>query len=101
MIVPFSQILLLAGLLFLCGILCTILHKNLIMILIGLEIMLNAMAVAFVGSGIFLKETEGQVFALFILVVAAAEVSVGLALIVRFYRQTASLDPAYFEDVKR
>ena len=97
MTIAFNDILILAGLLFLCGILCTMLHKNLIMILIGLEIMLNAAAVAFAGAGLYSQQIEGQVIALFILAVAAAEVSIGLAFIVRYYRQTGSLNPVLAE----
>jgi NADH-quinone oxidoreductase subunit K len=97
MTIPFTHVLFLSGILFLCGIVCTLLHKNLIMILIGLEIMLNATAVAFVGAGLYAQQIEGQVVALFILAVAAVEVSIGLAMIVCFYRQTGNLDPAFID----
>ena len=97
MIVPYTHVVLLAGILFVLGMACTITRRNLIMVLLGLEIMLNAAAVAFVGAGLHLQHVEGQVIALFILAVAAAEVSVGLALIVCIYRQTASVDPECIE----
>jgi NADH-quinone oxidoreductase subunit K len=97
MIVPFSHMFLLASTLFLCGMVCTVLGHNMIMILIGLEIMLNAAAVAFVAAGLYSQQIEGQVIALFILAVAAAEVSIGLALIVCIYRQTGSIDPGCIE----
>jgi len=92
-IVPYEHVLALAGLMFLLGLFCTVVRRNLIMILLGVEIMLNAATVAFVGSSLRWQDLEGQAFVLFILAVAAAEVSVGLALIVCAYRRTESVDP--------
>lgn len=94
MIVPFSHLLMLAGALFLLGVWCAVARRNLIMILLGIEIMLNAAALAFIGASLRWQQIEGQAMALFILAVAAAEVSVGLALIVCIYRRRLSLDPA-------
>ena len=93
MIVPYTHVLLLAAVLFGCGMICTFTRKNLVMTLVGLEIMLNASALAFVGAGLNWHQVEGQAMAFFILAVAAAEVSVGLALIVCIYRQTGGVDP--------
>lgn len=100
MSVPFGHVLILAGLLFLMGVLCAVVRRNLIMILLGVEIMLNAAAIAFVGAALRWQTMEGQVFVLFILAVAAAEVSVGLALIVNAYRRTGSIDPGDFNLLK-
>jgi NADH-quinone oxidoreductase subunit K len=100
MSVPFGHVLILAGLLFLMGVLCAVVRRNLIMILLGVEIMLNAAAIAFVGAALRWQTMEGQVFVLFILAVAAAEVSVGLALIVNAYRRTGSVDPGKFNLLK-
>ena len=96
MIVPFGHVLILAGILFLMGIFCAAVRRNLIMIVLGVEIMLNAASIAFVGGALRWQHLEGQVFALFILAVAAAEVSVGLALIVYAYRRTGSFDPGRY-----
>jgi NADH-quinone oxidoreductase subunit K len=93
MIVPFSHVLLLAGILFLMGMFCAVTRRNLIMVLIGLEIMLNAAAVAFVGAALHWGQVEGQAVVLFILAVAATEVSIGLALVVAAYRREGTLDP--------
>ena len=93
MIVPFRHVFLLSGLLFVLGMFCTLTRRNLIMILLGVEIMLNAASVAFVGSALRWQQVEGQTLVLFVLVVAATEVSVGLALIVALYRRTGSIDP--------
>jgi NADH-quinone oxidoreductase subunit K len=94
MIVPYGHVLILAGLLCLMGMFCALVRRNLIMILLGVEIMLNGAAIAFVAASLRWHSMEGQAFALFILAVAATEVSVGLALAVCVYRQTQSLDPA-------
>lgn len=93
MIVPYNHLLILAGLLFLVGMLCAVGRRNLIMILLGVEIMLNAAMIVFVGGALRWQDMEGQTFVLFVIAVAAAEVSVGLALIVCAYRRGASVDP--------
>ena len=97
MIVPFSHVLVLSGLLFFMGMFCTVVRRNLIMVLLGLEIMLNAAAVAFVGASLRWQLMDGQALVLFIVAVAATEVSVGLALVVAAYRQTGSVDPELLE----
>jgi NADH-quinone oxidoreductase subunit K len=93
MIVPYSHVLLLAGILFLMGMFCAVARRNLIMVLLGLEIMLNAAAVAFVGASLRWHQMDGQAMVIFILAVAAAEVSVGLALVLSNQRRTGSVDP--------
>jgi NADH-quinone oxidoreductase subunit K len=93
MIVPFAHVLVLAGVLFLLGVFCAVARRNLIMIVLGVEIMLNAAGIAFVGAALHWRHLEGQVFVLFILAVAATEVSVGLAMIVHAFRKRGSFDP--------
>jgi NADH-quinone oxidoreductase subunit K len=100
MIVPYGHVVVLAGLLFLLGIFCVLTRRNLIMILLGVEIMLNASTVAFTGAALRWQQMEGQVFVLFILAVAAAEVSIGLALIVCLYRRRGSVDPDNYNLLK-
>lgn len=96
MIVPFSHVLLLAGVLFGLGVFCAVARRNLIMIVLGIEIMLNAASIAFVGAALRWANLDGQVFVLFILAVAATEVSVGLAIIVYAFRRSGSFDPGNF-----
>jgi len=100
MIVSFGHVLVLSGLLFLLGTVCAVARRNLIMILLGVEIMLNAATIAFVGAALRWHDMEGQVFVLFIFAVAAAEVSVGLALIIGVYRRAGSVDPDNFNLLK-
>jgi NADH-quinone oxidoreductase subunit K len=100
MIVPFGHVLLLAGLLFLLGIFCALVRRNRIMMVLGVEIMLNAASIAFVGAALHWRNLEGQAFVLFILAVAATEVSVGLAMVVYAYRRTGSFDPGAYNLLK-
>jgi NADH-quinone oxidoreductase subunit K len=93
MIVSLGHVFLLAGIVFSMGLICLAVHRNLIMTLVGVEIMMNAAAIAFVGAALRWELMEGQAFMLFILAMAAAEVSVGLALVVSVYRRTGSIDP--------
>ena len=97
MIVPFSHVLVLAGLLFLMGIICAVVRRSLIMILLGVEVMLNAAAIILVGASLLWQNLDGQAIVLFVFAIAAAEVSVGLALIVWAYRRTGSVDPENYK----
>ena len=73
MIVPLNHILLLSALLFVMGMFCTVSRRNLIMMLLGLEILLNAASIAFVGASLRWQHMDGQALALFIMAVAAAD----------------------------
>jgi NADH-quinone oxidoreductase subunit K len=99
-IVPFNHVLILAGVLFLMGIFCMVTRRSLIMILLGVEIMLNAAAIILVGASLLWQNLDGQAIVLFVFAIAAAEVSVGLALIVWAYRRTGSVDPDNYNILK-
>ncbi|HVB28369.1 MAG TPA: NADH-quinone oxidoreductase subunit NuoK [Terriglobia bacterium] len=90
--VPMHQGLLLAGILFALGLTGLLVRRNLIFILMSLEIMLNAAGLAFVVAGSRWGQADGQIVFIFILSMAAAEVSVGLALVLQFYRRFKTLD---------
>ncbi len=90
--IPLEYGLLLAALLFALGLTGIMLRRNLIFILLSLEIMLNAAGLAFIVAGARWADTDGQVMFIFILAVAAAEVAVGLALILQHYRRYNTLD---------
>jgi len=100
MIVPFNHVLFLAGLLFLMGVFCVVARRSLIMILLGVEIMLNAAAILLVGASLLWQNLDGQAIVLFVFAIAAAEVSVGLALIVWAYRRTGSVNPDNYNILK-
>jgi NADH-quinone oxidoreductase subunit K len=99
-IVPFNHVLILAGVLFLMGIFCMVTRRSLIMILLGVEIMLNAAAIILVGASLLWQDLDGQAIVMFVFAIAAAEVSVGLALIVWAYRRTGSVDPDNYNILK-
>ncbi len=90
--VPMHQGLLLAGILFALGLTGLLVRRNLIFMLMSLEIMLNAAGLAFVVAGARWGQADGQIVFLFILTMAAAEVSVGLALVLQIYRRFKTLD---------
>ena len=98
--VSYGALLLLAGMLFLMGAVCAVARRNLIMILIGVEIMLNASGLALVGASLRWKALDGQVFVLFIMAFAAAEVAVGLALIVFAQRRMGSMNADRYSVLK-
>lgn len=89
---PINAGLVLAGLLFLTGLLCVITRRNILFMLMGVEIMFNAAGLAFVLGGALNGQPDGQVMLIFILAMAAAEVSVGLALILQMHRMTQNVD---------
>lgn len=84
--------LLLAAILFALGLTGVLVRRNIIFILMSVEIMLNAAGLAFVAAGARWQQPDGQVVFIFILAVAAAEVSVGLALVLRFFHRFRTLD---------
>lgn len=87
-----ETIMLLAALLFVLGITGVIIRKNIIFMLLSVEIMLNAAGLAFIIAGAKWAQPDGQVMFIFILAMAAAEVSIGLALILQIYHQHKSMD---------
>ena len=91
-LVPLSESFMLAGVLFALGLIGVLVRRNLIFTLMSIEVMLNAAGLAFVAAGAQWGQPDGQVIFLFILAMAAAEVSVGLALVLELYRQYKSLD---------
>lgn len=92
MIHPTTAGLLLAGVLFVLGLISVLIRRNIIFMLLSVEIMLNAAGLAFVVAASHWGQADGQVMFMFILAMAAAEVSVGLALILQLYHQLRTLD---------
>jgi NADH-quinone oxidoreductase subunit K len=90
----------LAGILFALGMVGLLVRRNLVFILMSIEIMLNAAGLAFVTAGARWGQADGQVMFIFILAMAAAEVSVGLALVLQVYHQRQSLDADAVSDMK-
>jgi|SRR5690554_2750853 NADH-quinone oxidoreductase subunit K len=92
MIIPIESGLLLASVLFVLGLIGVLVRRNIIFMLLSIEIMLNAAGLAFVFAGAKWAQADGQIMFMFILAMAAAEVSVGLALILRLFHMNKSLD---------
>ena len=84
--------LILASILFLIGLVGVLTRRNILFMLMSIEIMLNATGLAFIVAGAHWMQADGQVMFLFILAMAAAEVSVGLALILQMHRQHKTVD---------
>ena len=82
----------LASILFALGTAGVLVRRNIIFVLMSIEVMLNAAGLAFIAAGARWSQPDGQILFLFILATAAAEVSVGLALVLRFYHQYKLLD---------
>jgi NADH-quinone oxidoreductase subunit K len=82
----------LASILFALGTAGVLVRRNIIFVLMSIEVMLNAAGLAFIVAGARWSQPDGQILFLFILAMAAAEVSVGLALVLRFYHQYKLLD---------
>ena len=91
-IIPMEHGLLLAAILFLIGLGGVLVRRNIILILMSLEIMLNACGLAFIVVGAHWGIADGQIMFMLILSIAAAEVSVGLGLLLQAFRRFGSLD---------
>ena len=93
MIVPLFHVLVLAVVLFILGMVCVLAWRtNLIMILIGIEIMLNAAMLVFVGGAARWGAADGQVFALMVMAMTSAEVSLALAMVVYLHRRKKTVN---------
>jgi NADH-quinone oxidoreductase subunit K len=90
--VPTSHVLIVAAMLLCIGAFGVLLRRNLLFMLLSIEVMLNGAALAFIGAAARWQQPDGQVFVVFIMAMAAAEVAVGLALFLQIYRRTSSLD---------
>ncbi len=90
--IPMEHGLILAAVLFVLGLIGVLARRNIVFMLMSVEIMLNAVGLAFVVAGARWNQVDGQVMFIFILTMAAAEVSVGLALVLQLYHSFQTLD---------
>jgi NADH-quinone oxidoreductase subunit K len=90
--IPIEAGFIVAGLLFLMGLVGVLVRRNIIYILLAIEIMLNASGLAFVVAGSYWQQPDGQVMYFFVLTMAAAEVAVGLSLVLQMYHKFDTLD---------
>ena len=92
--------LILSGVLFAIGTAGVFIRRNLITILLSIEIMLNAVNLSFVAFGRALGAADGQIIVFFVITVAAAEAAVGLAIVISLFRHRESLNPDTFTALK-
>jgi NADH-quinone oxidoreductase subunit K len=90
--IPLDHALSLAALLFAMGLVALLVRRSLIFMLLGIEVMFNAAGLAFVAAGARWGQADGQVMFIFMLVVTAAEVAVGLALVLQMHRQHRTIE---------
>ena len=98
--VTLNHFLILSGVLFAIGTAGVFLRRNLITILLSIEIMLNAVNLTFVSVGRYLGTVDGQIITFFVMTVAAAEAAVGLALVISLFRHKETLSPEAFTSLK-
>ena len=98
--IPLSHYLVVSGILFAIGTAGVFMRRNLITILLSIEIMLNAVNLSFVAFGRFLGTVDGQIITFFVMTVAAAEAAVGLAIVIALFRHKESLNPDAFTSLK-
>ena len=98
--VPLSYYVILSVIVFVTGVVGVLIRRNIIIILLSIELMLNATNINFVAYSYYFQNITGQVFVFFALTVAAAEVAVGLAIIIALYRSKSSINVDEFQLLK-
>jgi len=98
--ITLSHYLILSGILFAIGVVGVVRRKNLLMLFFSTEIMLNATNVAFAAISSYYNDMTGQMFAFFIVAVAASEVAVGLGLLILIYKKYGTIDLDNFTIMK-
>ena len=100
MIVPITHVLTFAAMLFIMGLVCVLVRRDLIMILIGVEIMINAAGVVMVAGSALWQQVDGQVFVLFMMAMTSAEVAISLAMVVYLHRRRRTVEADAFNELR-
>lgn len=98
--ITLNHVLLLSGTLFAIGLIGVITRRNLLLILLSLELLLSAANLAFVAFSRALGNLDGQIMVFFVMIVAAAEVTVGLAIALLLVRQSGKINADEFREMK-
>jgi len=98
--ITLNEYLILSGVLFSIGTAGVFLRRNLITMLLSIEIMLNAVNLSFVAGGRYHGSVDGQIITFFVMTVAAAEAAVGLALVISLFRHKETLSPDAYTTLK-
>jgi NADH-quinone oxidoreductase subunit K len=99
-VITLNHYLVLSAILFTIGTAGVFLRRNVITVLLSIEIMLNAVNLTFVAAGRQFAAVDGQIIVFFVMTVAAAEAAVGLALVIALFRHRESLNPDAFTSLK-
>lgn len=91
-LVPLNHYIMLSAIIFSIGVIGVLVRRNAIVIFMSVELMLNAVNLLLTAFSVYSNDPSGQVFVFFIMALAAAEVAIGLAIIVMIYRNTNSID---------
>ncbi len=98
--VGLTHYLTLSAIIFVIGMGCVLLRRNAIVMMMGIEIMLNAVNISFVAFSKYTGKMEGQIMVFFVMTIAAAEAAVGLALIVTIFKRFKEVNIRFFEHLK-
>ncbi len=98
--VPLNYYLILSAVVFAIGVIGVLIRRNLIVVLMSVELMLNAVNLTFIAFSRYLGSIAGQVVVFFVMAVAAAEAVIGLAIIISVFRHRQSLDPQEMQLLK-
>lgn len=98
--VPLEHYLILSAIVFSIGVVGVLIRRNLIIVLMSVELMLNAVNLTFIAFADFLGSMDGQVVVFFVMAVAAAEAVIGLAIVISVFRHRQSLDPQEMQLLK-
>jgi NADH-quinone oxidoreductase subunit K len=98
--VPLEYYLILSAIIFAIGVIGVLIRRNLIVVLMSIELMLNAVNLTFIAFSNSLGSMDGQVIVFFVMAVAAAEAVVGLAIVISVFRHRQSLDPQEMQLLK-
>jgi len=98
--VPLDYYLILAAVIFAIGVIGVLVRRNLIVVLMSIELMLNAVNLTFITFSRYLGSMQGQVIVFFVMAVAAAEAVIGLAIVISVFRHRRSLDPQEMQLLK-
>jgi NADH-quinone oxidoreductase subunit K len=98
--VPLEYYLILSAVIFAIGVIGVLVRRNLIVVLMSIELMLNAVNLTFITFSRFLGSMQGQVIVFFVMAVAAAEAVIGLAIVISVFRHRRSLDPQEMQLLK-
>lgn len=98
--VPIEHYFILATIMFTCGVLGVVFRRNLLFILMSIELMLNAVNLVFVAASSYLGNLDGQIMVFFVITLAACEAGIGLAMVIAIYRRYGTIEPNFLRTLR-